>query len=447
MTVQTTPSRDRGLSPRRPSPVGARTPTGIAKEFADAVKDVAGGRLAQLPLSVRFWDGSMLEAPDSPAIAVVRSPRVLAHLLHEPGELGLTRAWVDGSLGLEGELESILPLRQHMRGIHIARGERARLAVAAARLAGPQILLRPPIPAIEARPRGRRHSVARDRVAVRHHYELSNRFYRMLLGPSLVYSCAYFESPADSLEAAQERKLELICRKLRLAPGERLLDVGCGWGSLLIHAAQHHGARGVGVTLSDAQAQLARERIAEAGLTDRVQVRVCDYRELTDGPFDKIASVGMYEHVGRSELADYVTRVRGLLRPGGLFLNHGIARLRAAPESRKTFIARYIFPDGELHPVTDVMVAMQEAGFELRDVEGMREHYVMTLRRWAANLDANQDAARREVGDERMRVWRLYLLGSAHAFAEGEIGVFQVLGARDGAPHNLPLARAELIAA
>lgn len=445
MTVHTTPPRERASGFPGPWRSGAAAPSGIAKQFADAVKDVAGGRLTQLPLTVRFWDGSVLEAPDSPSTVVVRSPRVLAHLLHEPGELGLVRAWVDGSLGLEGDLESVVPLRQRMREIHITPAERARLVVAAVRMAGPQVLLRPPIPATEARPRGRRHSLSRDRAAVRHHYELSNRFYRTLLGPSLVYSCAYFEDPADSLEAAQERKLELICRKLRLVAGERLLDIGCGWGSLLIHAAQQHGARGLGVTLSDAQAALARERIAEAGLAGQVEVRVCDYRELTDGPFDKIASVGMYEHVGRSELAGYVTRVRGLLRPGGLFLNHGIARLRFAPETRKTFIARYIFPDGELHPVTDVMVAMQDAGFELRDVEGMREHYVMTLRRWVANLDANEEAARREVGEERMRVWRLYLVGAAHAFSNGEIGLFQVLGTRDDAPHNLPLTRAELI--
>jgi cyclopropane-fatty-acyl-phospholipid synthase len=288
--------------------------------------------------------------------------------------------------------------------------------------------------------------VARDRDAIRHHYELSNRFYRILLGPSMVYSCAYFEDPADSLEQAQERKLEMICRKLRLTPDERLLDIGCGWGSLLVHAAQRHGARGVGVTLSDAQAELARERVAKAGLADRVQIRVCDYRELDDGPYDKIASVGMYEHVGRAQLGRYVDHVGRLLRPGGLFLNHGIARLHQRDSPTDIFISRYVFPDGELHPVTDVMSAMQASGLEVRDVESLREHYVLTLRRWIANLDAWCAEAVHEVGEARARVWRLYMLGSAHAFASGELSVFQVLSARGGAAHRLPLTRRELMA-
>jgi cyclopropane-fatty-acyl-phospholipid synthase len=275
---------------------------------------------------------------------------------------------------------------------------------------------------------------------------VSHRFYELLLGPSMVYSCAYFADEEDSLEAAQERKLEVICRKLRLQPGERLLDVGCGWGSLLLHAAARHGVRGVGVTLSETQARYARERIRRAGFADRVEVRVADYREIADGPFDKIASVGMYEHVGRDELDSYVRSVRSLLSPGGLFLNHGIARLHSEPPKGDTFISRYVFPDGELHPVTDVMSAMQGTELEVRDVESLREHYPLTLRRWAANLSAHRAEAIAEVGEERERVWRLYLAACALAFEDGDITVYQVLAARSGAPHRLPLARRALLA-
>ncbi|HEY6891253.1 MAG TPA: cyclopropane-fatty-acyl-phospholipid synthase family protein, partial [Solirubrobacter sp.] len=274
-----------------------------------------------------------------------------------------------------------------------------------------------------------------------HHYDVSNDFYRLLLGPSMVYSCAYYADPSDSLEAAQERKLDLICRKLRLTAGERLLDIGCGWGSLLIHAASHYGVRGVGVTLSVEQAKLARERVAAAGLEDRIEIRVSDYRELTDGPFDKIASVGMYEHVGRGELARYTQTVHGLLKPGGLFLNHGIARLFSEPPATDTFLYRYVFPDGELSPVTDVMTAMQDAGLEVRDVESLREHYALTLRAWLANLAEHREEAEADVGVGRERVWRLYMLGSALGFADGDVTVYQVLTARAGAPHTLPLQR------
>ena len=406
------------------------------------VADVFAGIGGELPVAVRFWDGSAIGPADEDApTIVVRDPAALAHLLHEPNQLGLARAWVEGALDVDGDIEAVLRSRRRLQGLRLRPTDRVRLAWAATRVVGPALLRRPAIPAIEARPRGRRHSVARDRASVRHHYELSNRFYERLLGPTMVYSCAYFQDPGDTLEAAQERKLEVICRKLRLEPGDRLLDIGCGWGSLLLHAATHHGVHGVGITVSDAQARLARERIARAGLDDRLEVRVCDYRELGDGPYDKIASVGMYEHVGRAQLERYGGTVADLLRPGGLFLNHGIARLDAEPASPDTFISRYVFPDGELHPVTDVMVAMRDAGLELRDAESLREHYVLTLRRWVANLDASRVAAEAEIGATRLRVWRLYLVACAQAFEDGEIGVYQVLGARAGGPHDLPLQR------
>jgi cyclopropane-fatty-acyl-phospholipid synthase len=415
---------------------------------------VADGRLAHLPVTVQFWDGSVLEGepPADPrhdggrsaSVVVARDRRALAHLLHEPGQIGLARAWVDGSLTAFGDLEDVLATRNVFGGVHLSLRDRLMLALAAARAAGVTVLRRPPVPAIEAVPTGRRHSLARDRTSVRHHYDISNDFYRLVLGPSMTYSCAYFAREADTLEEAQKHKLDLTCRKLRLAPGERFLDIGCGWGSLVLHAAAHYGVNAVGITLSEAQARPARDQARARGLDDRVEIRVADYRELFGPPYDKIASVGMYEHVGRSELDRYVQAVSGLLRPGGLFLNHGIARVASKPPTAPTFISRYVFPDGELHPVADLMTSMQTAGFEVRDVESLREHYPMTLRRWVSNLLNHGAEAERLVGPERVRTWHLYMLASANAFDNAELGLYQVLGARHDGPHGLPLTRADL---
>ena len=414
----------------------------------DGLKLLAGA-LGELPVSVRFWDDSTVVArgnPDAPVV-LIRDEQAIAHFLRAPNQLGLGRAWVSGSLDVDGDLEGVLGLRHRVSDLSLGRLGRARLAAAALRVAGPRALRRPPTPQCEAEPAGRLHSLRRDRASVRHHYDVSNRFYELLLGPSMVYSCAYFANADDSLERAQERKLELICRKLRLQPGERLLDIGCGWGSLVLHAATHHGAHALGVTLSEPQAEFARRRIEAAGLADRVEVRVLDYRELDERPFDKIASVGMYEHVGRAQLDTYVDVVHRLLRPGGLFLNHGITRIHTQPPSGPTFIGRYVFPDGELHPVTEIIGALESGGFEIRDVESLREHYALTLRRWVANLAANRETAIAEAGTERERVWRLYMTGSAVAFEAGDISVHQVLAAKPGAPHELPLAREALLAA
>jgi cyclopropane-fatty-acyl-phospholipid synthase len=423
---------------------------GVARTVRETLGALGGRQLERLPFTLRFWDGSSLpaaevagaaarEAAGAPTV-LVRDPLALAHVLREPNQVGLARAWVSGLLDAD-DLEALLTLRERFRGLRLTVGDRARLLMAAARIGGARLLSRPPIPAIEARVGGRRRSLARDRASVRHHYDVSNRFYRLVLGQSLVYSCAYFGSPEDSLECAQEQKLDLICRKLHLSPGERLLDIGCGWGSLVLHAAERYGAKAVGVTLSPEQAQLARKRIAQAGLEGNASVRVADYRQIEDGPYDKVASVGMYEHVGRAEIPVYVRAVRSLLRPGGLFLNHGITRLRSETPHAETFITRYVFPDGELHPLGDLMLALQDADFEARDVESLREHYPLTLRRWLRNLERNRDEVLREVGAERERAWRLYMLGSACAFEAGEIAVYQVLAARDGGAHGLPLRR------
>jgi cyclopropane-fatty-acyl-phospholipid synthase len=411
-------------------------------EIAGAVRHaLAGVGIPELPVTLRFWDGSVL-AGGQPVVEV-RDPVAIAHVLYAPGQMGLARAWVSGALDVPdvGDLEAILRLRSFKADL----GPRdiARLFAAAVRIAGPGILKKPPVPSIEAPRRGRRglHSLSRDKAVIRHHYDVSNRFYELILGPSMVYSCAYFAGPGESLDVAQERKLDLICRKLRLAPGERLLDIGCGWGSLLIHAAQRYGVHGVGVTLSVEQAAYARERVRALGLENRIEIRIQDYRELTEGPFDKIASVGMYEHVGRGELDRYATHVHALLAPGGLFLNHGIARLHSEVPSENTFIYRYVFPDGELSPVTEVMASMQRTGLEVRDVESLREHYPLTLRAWVANLVARREEAVAEVGEERERVWRMYMLGSALGFEDGDVTIYQVLTTKPGAEHALPLIR------
>ena len=485
------PRHPRHRSHHGPWPAAAVTGgTSVAAIAGAALEEVADGRLAELPVTVRFWDGSSLPAashrrrgaaPSSGDVDGLRAPppdaapqtnggpdghsapvvvatdrRAVSHLLRDPGQLGLARAWVDGSLTVPGDLEEVLEVRGDLPPVRLTLRDRLRLAIDAVRAAGLGVLRMPPVPSVEAtvgRRRllnrdsdgGRRHSVGRDRRAVRHHYDLSNDFYRLVLGPSLVYSCAYFSSPRDTLEVAQERKLDLLCRKLCLRPGERLLDIGCGWGSLVLHAASRYGVRAVGVTLSEPQAQLARERARAQGLEGQVEIRIADYRELADGPFQKIASVGMYEHVGRAELGNYVRTVNRLLAPGGLFLNHGIARLHSAPPEADTFISRYVFPDGELHPVGDLISELAAAGLEVRDVESLREHYPLTLRRWVANLRAGQADAVRLVGSERERAWMLYMLASALAFESGDITVYQVLSARGGASHRLPLDRVQML--
>jgi cyclopropane-fatty-acyl-phospholipid synthase len=423
----------------------------VAAGVRDALSSVHDERLHSLPFTVRFWDGSEIEGAAQPGESdrpdvTVRSPQAINYILRATNQLGLARAFVTGAVDVDGDLEDVLALREQFRDVSLTSSERLRAAACVLRLLGARILRPAPVPAIEARRRGRLHSLARDRQSVQHHYDVSNRFYRIVLGPSMTYSCAYFESKTNTLEEAQERKHDLIARKLQLTRGERLLDIGCGWGSLLLHAVGRYGVRGVGVTLSEAQAELARQRVCEAGLADMIEIRVADYRELDDGPFDKIVSVGMYEHLGRTELDRYASTVARLLRPGGLFLNHGITRQQFSPTGPGEFISRYIFPDGDLHPVTFIMQSMQSAGLEVRDVESLREHYPLTLRRWVANLKAGRTEAVAEVGLQRERAWRLYMSGSALAFDAGEISVYQVLSARAGQPHRLPLDRSELLA-
>ncbi|GAA1260565.1 cyclopropane-fatty-acyl-phospholipid synthase family protein [Kitasatospora nipponensis] len=412
----------------------------IAQQLVDALEGLLGTRL---PFRLRTWDGSTAGAPGAPLL-VLRNRRAVRRLLWAPGELGLVRAYVAGDLefGPGEDLYALLTEVAHfaerpeLRDLHLGpstlgrfEGRRALRALARAGALGPQ----PALPPEEARPQGRLHSRGRDRAAISHHYDVGNEFYRLVLGSSLVYSCAYWTPAGKSLEDAQFAKLDLICRKLGLRPGMRLLDVGCGWGSLVLHAAEHYGVSAVGVSISAEQVALARERVASAGLGDRVEIRLQDYREIPDGPYDAISSVGMAEHVGSEQYRIYAEGLYGLLAPGGRLLNHQIARRPTRPGEPYTaspFISRYVFPDGELAPVGSTVALLEEAGFEVRDVESLREHYALTLREWVANLEAGWPQAVRLVGLGRARVWRLYMAASALAFEEMRIGVNQVLAVR-----------------
>jgi cyclopropane-fatty-acyl-phospholipid synthase len=379
---------------------------------------------------------------------VLEQPRVLAAFLPFPSEHRLAEAFLDGELELDGDAVALLEAAARWPGPRLRAGLlTAALSVMAHRFGlrgGDGIFARP---AAEAR-----HSPGRDRAAVQHHYDLSDDFYRLFLDAGMAYSCAYFPGGDESLEEAQRAKLELVCRKLSLAPGERFLDVGCGWGALLEHAAGAFGARGLGITLSANQLEFARRRLAPLG--DAARVEPADYRSVAAAePFQKVASVGMMEHVGRRRLAGYLSAVHRLLAPGGLFLNHAIADLEPgnptvgwARRGRSGFLDRYIFPDGELLPIGEVVAAAERAGFEVRDLESLREHYDRTLVLWLSRLEARWDEAVALVGARRARAYRLYLAGSAVSFRLGRVSVFQLLLARPapgGRIEGLPRRRAD----
>ncbi|MFI6248745.1 class I SAM-dependent methyltransferase [Streptomyces sp. NPDC051016] len=405
---------------------------------------------APLPVRLRAWDGSQAGPPDAPTL-VVRNRRALRRMLFKPGELGMARAWVSGDLDIEGDLYSALAA---MSGLIWERDEGGRTLAQALRDPGVRAAVRellrlagPPLPPAPPREEMRRHRHLHtrhsDKQAISHHYDVGNDFYEIVLGPSMVYSCAYWEDDS-TLETAQRDKLELVCAKLGLTPGRRLLDVGCGWGSMAIHAAREHGVSVVGVTLSQEQAAYARKRVADEGLTDRVEIRVQDYRDVRDGPYDAISSIGMAEHVGAERYLEYARSLYGLLKPGGRLLNHQIARRPQRDESAydvDDFIDAYVFPDGELAPIGTTVTQLERAGFEVRDVESIREHYARTLRRWVLNLEGDWARAMRLTSPGRARVWRLYMAASALAFEHNRIGVNQVLAVRtpESGASGLPL--------
>ena len=395
-------------------------------------------------VGVRLWDGTLW--PDDaplPATIALKHPGALRRMFLPGTELGLAEAYLYDDFDVEGKMEAIFDLADAL--IQRASGFRrkARIAGDLLRLpAGPQRACGRRGP---ARLGGGRHSVERDRQAVTYHYDVSNDFYALWLDRRLVYSCAYFETPDQDLDTAQERKLDYICRKMRLQPEQRLLDLGCGWGGLVIHAARHYGVDATGITLSGPQADLASERIAAAGLAGRCHVLVRDYREMdAPGGYDALVSVGMVEHVGAALLPTYFAAARQLLRPGGVFLNHGIANTTADRPQQGAFSDTYVFPDGELVPISASLRAAEEAGFEVRDVESLREHYALTLRHWVRRLEAHHEQALRFADELTYRVWRLFMSGSAHGFTTGRLNVYQALLLKPGerGQSGLPLTRA-----
>jgi cyclopropane-fatty-acyl-phospholipid synthase len=383
--------------------------------------------LPERPFAVEFWDGSELPPTvpgDNGALTFrVRSSQAVAHMLRAPGQLGVGRAYVSGQLEPD-DLDAAIALLDGWRAPALGTRTQLRLFGAGLRAVG---LSRPPrVPAVELRQRGERHSTERDRRAVRHHYDVSNEFFALFLDQSMTYSCAIFSRGAETLEAAQEAKLELVCTKLGLREGERVLDIGSGWGSFAIHAARRHGVEVLGITLSEPQARLARERAAAAGVGERVEFRVADYRELAERDFDAIASIGMVEHVGEEQIDLYAARLAELLRPGGRLLNHGIARLRHGDPEAGPFSERYVFPDADPLHLSRILAALERAGFETERVEGFRGDYAETLRHWADRLDANLERAVELAGAQRVRVWRLYLRAARNGFLSGFTSIYQV---------------------
>ena len=404
---------------------------------ADVVAPLVHATLGDgVPVRLRCWDGSEFGPTDAPIRVHIATRRALRRIMWQPNELGFARAYVSGDLQIEGDLWAGLSALDEVAApesgpaVTIDASTKRALARAVLRLG----LIGPPPrpPSEESRLSGRRHSTRRDAAAIAHHYDVGNDFYRLLHGPSMTYSCAYWPDEGTELAAAQEAKCDLVARKLGLDAGMRVLDVGSGWGTFAVHAAQRYGASVVGVTLSQEQAAFARSRVAELGLSDLVEIRVQDYREVDDGPYDAIASIGMAEHVGADTLPGYAEALHRLLRPQGRLLNHAISR-RPGPRpepSRTSFIDRYVFPDGELVPIAEMVGVIEQAGFEVRDVQSLREHYTRTLRAWLANLERDWDRAVALSSPGRARIWRLYIAGSALAFQANRIGVNQVLAVR-----------------
>lgn len=434
-----------------------------AVEAARTALELIFGPVGDRRFAVRFWNGEV-DTPqgDTDFTLALDDAGALRRMLLPPSELRITEAFIRGDFDILGNAESAAALAEHIRArvsspAAIARLTRALLALPST--PAPAAVTPPVRRDADATHSGHKHTPERDAAAVRSHYDVGNDFYALWLDERMVYSCAYFQRPDADIHTAQRDKLEHICRKLRLKPGESLLDVGCGWGGLIMHAAEKYGVNACGITLSYEQAAYAREHIAEKGLSDRCTVEVRDYRHLPpDESFDKLVSVGMVEHVGRQNLPLYFTQLYAHLKPGGLLLNHGIVHEAAhgKPTIRgriadklwgdSEFIERYVFPDGELPPLAEVIGAAETAGFETRDVENLREHYARTLRHWVKRLERSRDAAVASAGEQTYRIWRLYMAASAYGFASGRLALDQVLLAKPDSARqvDLPLTRADL---
>lgn len=396
---------------------------GVATQIAPLFRE-------DLPIALRAYDGSSAGDLHSQQVLEIRSPLALRYILSSPGDLGLARAYITEELEIRGDLhKTLIALRDHIK-----RPFPRTALLSIARTVGLKSFIRPDLPPEEAPARWKRgllHSLNRDRSAISHHYDVSNDFYSLILGPTMVYSCGLFrkDGPKTSLDDAQTAKVDLICRKLDLSSNKKLLDVGCGWGTLVMHAAKEYGVRAIGVTLSAAQHELAQSRVAQAGLSDRVEIRLQDYREVQESDFDAISSVGMSEHVGNSKLDAYFKTLHQRIVEDGRLLNHCITRPHGGLEARTgAFIDRYIFPDGELSGTNRVTEAFNNSGFELRHTENLREHYALTLSHWCDNLVANWGDAVAQVGVRRARLWNLYMTLSRIGFEANNIQVHQFLG-------------------
>ena len=461
---------------RDPRPKADQQDTRRARHYAEAVQEVAAnqsrhlaaartalemlfGRPDERSFAVEFWNGEVEPASDStPAFTLVlKHAGTLRRMLHPPFELSICEAYIAGDFDIRGDIERATALGGELRDGLSSPVRLARLTRALRTLPTDD----PPAahPVVRAPDHGSIHTPERDAAAVRSHYDVGNDFYKLWLDKQMVYSCAYFTNSAATLDEAQEAKLEHICRKLRLVPGETMLDVGCGWGGLIMHAVERFGVNAVGITLSYEQAALARERIEERGLSSRCTVEVRDYRQLTaHESFDKIASVGMVEHVGVARLPIYFESLFSYLKPGGLLLNHGIVRATSQGSAKlrdkvferlwgdNAFINKYVFPDGELPHLADIIRIAESAGFETRDAESLREHYAITLRHWVASLEHERGAAVASVGEGIYRIWRLYMAASAYGFASGRLAVDQVLLAKrtSAGAADVPMTRADI---